>query len=163
MRAATSGEEDRDDMSAVDALSRSALVVLHLNGRFVALLSELTQPSGLSVAQWQILNAVGARPRTVSDVARLLATTRQSVQRIADILVEQELAAYRDNPAHRRARLLAATGPGEAALRDVGASHAQLARLLCEKLGGEQELRRTVEALSGLSRALCSVAPRVAS
>jgi DNA-binding MarR family transcriptional regulator len=150
-------------MSAVDALSRSAVAVLHLNGRFVALFNELNQASGLSAAQWQVLDAVGARPRTVSDVARLLGTTRQSVQRLADLLVEQGLAAYRDNPAHRRARLLAATGAGEVALRDVGPGHAQLAQQLCEKLGGEAELRRTVETLSGLSRALCTVAPRVPS
>ncbi|WP_406410558.1 MarR family winged helix-turn-helix transcriptional regulator [Streptomyces sp. NBC_01614] len=150
-------------MSAVDALSRSAVAVLHLNGQFVALLNELTQASGLSAAQWQVLNAVGTEPRTVSHVARLLGTTRQSVQRLADLVVERGLAAYRDNPAHRRARLLTATGPGKVALREVGPGHAELAEQLCEKLGGEAELRRSVEALCGLSRALCTVAPRVPS
>ncbi|MCT7354136.1 MarR family transcriptional regulator [Streptomyces sp. 15-116A] len=150
-------------MTAVDALSRSAVAVLQLNGRFVALLNELARNSGLSAAQWQVLDAVGDGPRTVSDIARLLGTTRQSVQRLADLLVDQGLAAYRDNPAHRRARLLTATGPGRAALRDVGPGHAELAEQLCEKLGGEAELRRTVESLNGLSRALCTVAPRVPS
>jgi DNA-binding MarR family transcriptional regulator len=150
-------------MSAVDALSRSVVAVLRLNGQFVTLLNALTQACGLSAAQWQVLDAVGGRQRTVSDVARLLGTTRQSVQRLADLLVAQGLAAYRDNPAHRRAPLLAATGSGQAALHDVGPGHAELAQQLCEKLGGEAELRRTVEVLTGLSRALCTVAPRVSS
>lgn len=40
----------------------------------------------------------------------------ESVQRVADIVVERGLAEYRDNPAHRRAKLLAPTGEGRAAV-----------------------------------------------
>nr|WP_149183746.1 MarR family transcriptional regulator [Streptomyces sp. TRM49041] len=150
-------------MGAVDALSRSALAVLHLNGRFMALLNQVTQPSGLSAAQWQVLDAVGGGPQSVSGIARLLGITRQSVQRLADLLVRQGLADYRDNPAHRRARLLVATELGEAALREVGPGHAELARQLCGELGGEEEFHRATEALRELSRALCTVAPHVSS
>jgi len=44
----------------------------------------------------------------VAEIARRvgLGLARQSVQRVADLLVEREWAAYRDNPAHRRAKLL---------------------------------------------------------
>ncbi|MFI6106348.1 MarR family winged helix-turn-helix transcriptional regulator [Streptomyces sp. NPDC051310] len=163
VRVATSGGEARGGTSAVDALSRSALAVLHLNGRFMALLGDVAQPSGLSAAQWQVLHAVGAGPQSVSGVARMLGTTRQSVQRLADLLVAQGLAVYRDNPAHRRARLLAATERGEAALRGAGPGHAELARQLCGELGGEDALHRTTEALRELSRALCTVAPHLPS
>ncbi len=45
--------------------------------------------------------------------------TRQGVQRIADLLVERELAEYRDNPAHRRAKLLACTEAGYWAVRRI--------------------------------------------
>ncbi|MER5220657.1 MarR family winged helix-turn-helix transcriptional regulator [Streptomyces flaveus] len=159
MRVATSGEDACGGIAAVDALSRSALAVLHSNGRFMALLNQLTQPSGVSAAQWQVLDAVRAGPQSVSAIARLLGVSRQSVQRLADLLVEQGLADYRDNPAHRRARLLVAAEPGEAVLREVGPRHAELARKLCGELGGEEELRRTTEVLRELSRALRTVAP----
>jgi len=45
--------------------------------------------------------------------------TRQGVQRIADLLVERGLAEYRDNPAHRRAKLLACTEAGYWAVRRI--------------------------------------------
>ncbi len=44
---------------------------------------------------------------------------RQPVQRIADALVAEGLAAYRANPAHRRAKLLALTPGGRAVLRTI--------------------------------------------
>ncbi|MFP1625559.1 MarR family winged helix-turn-helix transcriptional regulator [Streptomyces sp. 5K101] len=163
MRVATSGEHIGDGMSSVDAFSRTALAVFHLNGRFGAMLDQLTVPSGLSAAQWQVLGAVGDEPRSVSGTARLLGVTRQSVQRIADLLVEQGLADYRANPAHRRARLLAATERGEAVLREVDAGHAELARRLCRELGGEKEFGRTTDVLRELSLALGAVVPQARS
>jgi DNA-binding MarR family transcriptional regulator len=39
---------------------------------------------------------------------------RQSVQRLADIIVAEGLATYEDNPAHRSAKLLAPTEKGRA-------------------------------------------------
>jgi DNA-binding MarR family transcriptional regulator len=42
--------------------------------------------------------------------------TRQSVQRVADLLVQRELAEYLPNPAHARAKLLAPTDTGRAAI-----------------------------------------------
>ncbi|CAM5668213.1 winged helix-turn-helix transcriptional regulator [Streptomyces californicus] len=42
--------------------------------------------------------------------------TRQSVQRIADLLVERGLAEYTENPAHRRAKLLQVTDAGRRAV-----------------------------------------------
>ncbi|SDM46735.1 DNA-binding transcriptional regulator, MarR family [Streptomyces wuyuanensis] len=159
LHVATSGEHDCGGVAAVDALSRSALAVLHLNGKFTAMFNSLTLVYGLSAAQWLILDTIRAEPRSVSEVARLLGVTRQSVQRTADLLVGQELAGYRDNPAHRRAKLLEATDNGRAVLHGVEPGHADLARRLCGELGGEDDLRRITEVLGELSRALCAVAP----
>ncbi|MEU3061620.1 MarR family transcriptional regulator [Streptomyces subrutilus] len=145
------------------AFSRAAVAVFRLNGRFTAALDRIALPSGLSAARWQILSTVAAEPQSVSAVARRVGTTRQSVQRIADVLVAQGLAAYRDNPAHRRAKLLAATERGAAAKREIDACLADLTRRLCERLGGEEEVRRTAEALWGLSGALSSLAAQGAA
>ncbi|MFD6416126.1 MarR family winged helix-turn-helix transcriptional regulator [Streptomyces sp. NPDC060194] len=149
-------------MASADALSRSALAVLHLHARFTAELNRLTLDAGLTAAQWQILHAIRAEPRSVSAVARLLGLTRQSVQRVADLLVGRGLAGYRDNPAHRRARLLAATEAGAAVLRGIDPGHTELARRLCGELGGAEEFRRVTGVLGELSRALAAVAPHAA-
>jgi hypothetical protein len=45
--------------------------------------------------------------------------TRQGVQRVADLLVERQLAEYRPNPAHQRAKLLACTEAGYWAIRRI--------------------------------------------
>ncbi|MEU6309525.1 helix-turn-helix domain-containing protein [Streptomyces sp. NPDC047014] len=137
-----------------EAFSRAAVAVFRLNGRFTAALDRLALPSGLSAARWQVLSAVAEEPLSVSEAARRLGTSRQSVQRIADLLVRQGLAVYRENPAHRRAKLLAATARGTGAKREIDSCLAELARALCERLGGEEEVRRTAEVLRGLSGAL---------
>ncbi|NEB07254.1 helix-turn-helix domain-containing protein, partial [Streptomyces sp. SID13726] len=70
-----------------DLLSRTALGVFGLNGRFLALSEELAGPAGLTAAWWQVLGAVLREPLPVAGIARTMGITRQSVQRIADLLV----------------------------------------------------------------------------
>ncbi|GAA3967017.1 MarR family transcriptional regulator [Streptomyces marokkonensis] len=137
-----------------DLLSRGALGVFRLNGQFLAVAEELARPAGLTAAWWQVLGAVLREPLPVSGVARAMGITRQSVQRIADLLVERGLAEYRPNPAHRRAKLLAPTRAGRAAVARIGPGHAALADRLAEAYGSEAELTAAVEALERLSKAL---------
>ncbi|MET8570420.1 MarR family transcriptional regulator [Streptomyces sp. NPDC004783] len=137
-----------------DLLSRGALGVFRLNGQFLAVAEELARPAGLTAAWWQVLGAVLPEPLPVSGVARAMGITRQSVQRIADLLVERGLAEYRPNPAHRRAKLLAPTDEGRAAVSRIGPGHAALADRLVQAYGGEEELAAAVEVLERLSRVL---------
>jgi DNA-binding MarR family transcriptional regulator len=58
-----------------------------------------------------VIGGILDEPRTVADIARRMGMTPQGVQRIADLLVMHELAEYRTNPAHRRAKLLACSRP----------------------------------------------------
>lgn len=136
-----------------DLLSRSALGVFRLNGRFLAVAEELAGPAGLTAAWWQVLGAVLGRPLTVAGIAREMGITRQSVQRIADLLVERGLAEYRPNPAHRRAKLLAATEAGLAAVRRIDPGHAALADRLADAFG-EDELAEAVGMLERLAKVL---------
>ncbi|WP_030759191.1 MarR family winged helix-turn-helix transcriptional regulator [Streptomyces sp. NRRL F-2664] len=147
----------RAESGEAEAFSRAAVAVFRLNGRFTAAVDRLAPASGLSAARWQVLSTVTDEPLSVSEVARRVGTTRQSVQRIADLLVRQGLAVYLDNPAHRRAKLLAATERGGAAKQEVDSCLADLARQLCASLGGEEEVHRTAEIIRGLSGALASV------
>nr|WP_237518858.1 helix-turn-helix domain-containing protein [Streptomyces sp. SID5910] len=135
-------------------LSRAALGVFRLNGQFLTVAEELARPAGLTAAWWQVLGAVLRDPLPVSGVARAMGITRQSVQRIADLLVERGLAEYRPNPAHRRAKLLAPTDAGRAAVSRIDPGHAAFADRLAWAYGSEEELAAAVEALERLSKAL---------
>ncbi|WAZ23097.1 MarR family transcriptional regulator [Streptomyces cinnabarinus] len=143
-----------------DLLSRGALGVFRLNGQFLAVAEELAKPAGLTAAWWQVLGAVLREPLPVAGIARAMGITRQSVQRIADLLVDRGLAEYRPNPAHRRAKLLAPTAEGLAAIRRVDPGHAAFADRLAEAFG-EAELADAVRMLERLSKVLEETAPAV--
>lgn len=142
---------------ASDLLSGTALAVFRLNGQFLAVADELARPAGLTAAWWQVLGAVLREPLSVADVAREMGITRQSVQRVADILVDRGLAEYLPNPAHRRAKLLRPTESGYGAVRRIEPQHAGFGRRLADALG-EDELQATLDALRRLSEVLDQLA-----
>lgn len=135
-------------------LSGTAPAVFRLNGQFLSVAEELARPAGLTAAWWQVLGAVLHEPLPVAGVARAMGITRQSVQRVADLLVDRELAAYRPNPAHRRAKLLTPTEEGRAAVARIAPQHGEFAARLAEQLGGEEEFARALAAVRRLSGAL---------
>ncbi|MGH4035984.1 MarR family winged helix-turn-helix transcriptional regulator [Actinomycetota bacterium Odt1-20B] len=139
-----------------DLLSGTALGVFRLNGQFLALSEQLAAPAGLTAAWWQVLGAVLREPLPVAGIARVMGITRQSVQRVADLLVRDGLAEYAENPAHRRAKLLRPTGAGRAAVAKIGPGHAELAARLAAELG-EEEFAETVRVLERLSKAVDAV------
>ncbi|OKK02666.1 MarR family transcriptional regulator [Streptomyces sp. CB03234] len=133
-----------------ELLSRTALGVFRLNGQFLAVSEKLARPAGLTAAWWQVLGAVLSEPLPVSGIARTMGITRQSVQRIADLLVHEGLAEYLPNPAHRRAKLLAPTHLGRVTVARIEPAHAELAARLATELGEEgfAETARVLERLS---------------
>lgn len=141
-----------------DRLSRSALTVFRLNGQFLSVAEKLAGPAGLTAAWWQVLGAVVGEPLPVSGIARAMGITRQSVQRVADLLVDKGLAEYAANPAHRRAKLLRPTAQGRAAMSRIDPGHAEFAARLASELG-QEEFARTVHVLERLSRALDALDP----
>ncbi|MDQ1009423.1 DNA-binding MarR family transcriptional regulator [Streptomyces sp. V4I23] len=146
----------RPDNHPQELLTRTALGVFRLNGQFITVSDGLAQEAGLTAARWQVLGAVLREPETVAGIARTMGITRQSVQRIADLLAEQGLAEYRPNPAHRRAKLLHATEAGREAIRKIDPGHARLARRLLGELGAEG-FAETVRVLERLSRAMDAI------
>jgi len=142
-----------------ELLSGAALAVFKLNGQFLGLADDLAAPAGLTAAWWQVLGAVLPAPLPVAGIAREMGITRQSVQRIADLLVDRGLAEYRDNPAHRRAKLLVATEEGRAAVHRIDPAHSVAARALARSVGRER-LVEIVAALRELSEAVEDVHPR---
>jgi DNA-binding MarR family transcriptional regulator len=135
-------------------LSGAALAVFRLNGQFLSVADRLAAPAGLTAAWWQVLGAVLPEPLPVAGIARVMGITRQSVQRVADLLVERGLAAYLPNPAHRRAKLLTPTQEGRAAIERIDPGHREFAARLSQALGGERAFADVLDALTRLSRAL---------
>lgn len=142
-----------------DLLSGAALAVFKLNGQVLELAEELARPAGLTAAWWQVLGAVLPQPLSVAGIAREMGITRQSVQRIADLLVDRGLAEYRPNPAHQRAKLLTPTDEGRAAIERIGPAHAKAAHALAKQLGRDR-FAEAVEVLHELSAAMDEVARR---
>lgn len=138
---------------AQQLLSDSALTVFRLNGQFLAVAEALAAPAGLTATRWQVLGAVLSEPLSVSDIAREMGITRQSVQRTADLLAEQGLIAYRANPAHRRAKLVEATDAGLSAVRLINPGHRELANRL-RALMNESTWEAALSGLLQLSDAL---------
>ncbi|MEW2388787.1 helix-turn-helix domain-containing protein [Streptomyces venezuelae] len=139
-----------------DLLTRTALTVFRLNGQFLTASEELAKPAGLTAAWWQVLGAVLRDPLPVAGIARAMGITRQSVQRVADLLVREGLAEYTPNPAHRRAKLLRPTAEGRAAVAHIDPGHAELATRLANALG-EREFAETVRVLERLASVLDDV------
>ncbi|MFD9910168.1 MarR family winged helix-turn-helix transcriptional regulator [Streptomyces sp. NPDC059063] len=142
-----------EERGAQELLSRTALGVFRLNGQFLAVSEELARPAGLTAAWWQVLGAVLREPLPVAGIARVMGITRQSVQRVADLLVRRGLAAYVPNPAHRRAKLLTPTDAGREAIARIRPGHAELAARLRDALG-EEQFAQTAQVLEALSQAM---------
>lgn len=136
-----------------ELLSGLALASFRLNGQFLDVAEGLARPVGLTAAWWQVLGAVLPQPLSVADIAREMGVTRQSVQRIADLLVARGLVEYRPNPAHRRAKLVAPTEEGRLATTRIGPAHAEFAGRLAAELGAD-ELAETLAAIRRLTAAL---------
>jgi DNA-binding MarR family transcriptional regulator len=154
---ANSGRRERIVTAEQELMSAVAKTVFRLNGQFLALGEALARPVGLTAAWWQVLGAVLDEPLPVADIARKIGVTRQSAQRVADLLVVDELAEYRPNPAHRRAKLVHPSEQGRAAVRRISPAHAMLAERLAKEVGTET-LRRALDNLAGLSEALDKLA-----
>src|SRR5262249_8883454 len=106
---------------ATDALTELVLEVFRLNGRLIASGDALVAKIGLTSARWQVLGAIAlqAGPTPVVRIADQMGLTRQSVQRIVDALEQQRLVAFRPNPHHKRAQLVALTASGSALFRSA--------------------------------------------
>jgi len=106
---------------------------------------------GQTQARWQVLSAASDRPQTVPQIARVLGVTRQNVQRIADLLVAEGAAQYRDNPDHRASPHLILTKSGRTALERITQAAAGYHATLTQKLSPSEvaSLQRGLHRLLG--------------
>ena len=117
-----------------DAISRLAFQILRLSADIATAGDELAKPAGQTSARWQVLAAADHEPSTVADIARALGLTRQSVQRVADLLADEKLVKYEDNPEHQRAKLVRLTAAGSATLQSIQSAQVEWANALAKRV-----------------------------
>jgi DNA-binding MarR family transcriptional regulator len=137
------------------ALTDVILTTFRLNARLLEVAQVLGANGGLTAAWWQVLGGVLDQPRSVAGIARRMGMTRQGVQRVADLLVERGLAEYRQNPDHRRAKLLACTEAGYWAIRRISLVQHPFANRIGAEVGAEplQSALETMRHLVGVLEA----------
>lgn len=121
-----------------DVFTQLVLEVFRLNGLLLEAGDVLTRPVGLTSARWQVLGVVEHSPIPVAHVARVMGLTRQGVQRTADALEREGFITFRDNPHHRRAKLMCVTDKGERALGYIRERQAEWAN----EIGANHDLER---------------------
>lgn len=129
-------------------LTELVIATFRLNARFLEVAQGLADHGGLTAAWWQVLGGVLDEPRSVAEIGRRMGMSRQGVQRVADLLVDQGLAEYRPNPTHRRAKLLACTEAGYWAIRQISLAQHPWAN----RVGAELETDELRAALATMQR-----------
>ncbi|PTM59251.1 MarR family winged helix-turn-helix transcriptional regulator [Desmospora activa] len=138
-----------------DAFTEIVLAVFRLNGLLLEAGNRMTKPVGLSSARWQVLGVVEHGAIPVAHVARVMGLSRQSVQQTADALEKDGYIEYRENPHHRRAKLMVLTPKGREALKYVQQQQLDWANRVGRRhsLEGLQEaavlLRQVSESMEG--------------
>jgi DNA-binding MarR family transcriptional regulator len=148
-----------EETPAAAALTEVVLTTFRLNGRLMDAAQHMAAEGDLTAAWWQVLGGVLDEPRTVADIGRRMGMTRQGVQRIADLLTDRGLAEYRENKAHRRAKLLACTEAGYWAIRRIALAQHPWADRIGSAVGTD-DLRTALTILQRLVTVLEEEEPR---
>jgi DNA-binding MarR family transcriptional regulator len=133
-------------------LTELIIPVIQLESHFSRAGEAIAAKGGQTFARWLTLEMVAEQPATVAQVARTLGLTRQSVQRIADLLENDGLTEYVDNPAHQTSKLVRLSATGSETLRVIQRAQRAWANSVGARVGEAnlRHARRVVEQLTGL-------------
>ncbi len=131
--------------SSADPWGNFVSSIFKLNALILQVGDNITQPIGQSSARWQVLSRA-FEPQTVAQMARDMAHARQGVQRIADILVQENLLTYQDHPTDQRTKLLHLTPQGLEILETIHARRMEWSKQIMKKL----ESKRLIEVTNAL-------------
>ena len=134
-------------------LTELIIPVIQLEAHFSRAGEAIAATAGQTMARWLTLEMVADSPATVAQVARRLGLTRQSVQRIADLLEKDGLTEYADNPEHQTSRLIRLTSAGRQTLRRIQAAQRAWSNDVGAKIG-EANLRHASRIVDQLTRVL---------
>jgi len=144
----------QDHVSGAGEVLTSLIVpVIRLEAYFSGAGETIARAGGQTLARWLVLESVGDAATTVAQIERVLGYTRQSVQRVADLLEQDGLTRYEVNPAHKRSQLVRITPLGRKTLATI--QRAQ--RIWADRVGSEidePELRQASSVVANLTRIL---------
>jgi DNA-binding MarR family transcriptional regulator len=109
---------------------------------------------GQTQARWQVLSVLSTSGWTVPQAARRLGVTRQSVQRVVDLLVADGLVELRPNPDHARSPIAQLTTSGLETLDRIREAARPWHRAVAAQLSlaDLQRARSVLQRLSRLAR-----------
>ena len=113
----------------------------------------LNEPFGQSSARWWLLSEISLGNDSVAGIARTTGNSRQAVQRLADALVAERLAAYGPHPTDRRKQVVTLTDLGREVLDAIEVSFDGWAKPLVAEFGID-ELSEAIDRLDALRRLL---------
>jgi len=113
----------------------------------------ITAPFGQTPARWQVLGGIWGEPRTVPQVARRMGLTRQSVQRVANTLVDEGLVVFLPNPEHQRSPLLGLTDRGTEVIEGIDGAQVQWSNRIASGLVPE-EMQSAANILQDIAKRL---------
>lgn len=145
--------ERQDAVKAGEEFDALLHRVVDLNKLFAAAGEALARPAGQTLARALVMRQITDEPMPVAEIARQLRLKRQSVQRVADLLVDEGLLTFEENPRHRRAKLARLTATGRAALERIDAEQREWTQRLGRQVGVdrlEQANRLLDEVLSAV-------------
>lgn len=127
-------------------LTSIILDVFKLNGLLVQEGDKLVKELGLTSARWKVLGALSfsETPLIVSDIARKMGQSRQSVQRLANEMMDEGFLAAFDNPNNKKAKLYSLTDSGTEVFRQAMERQSHWVNKIAEGLS-ESELQITSE------------------
>jgi len=129
-----------------------ALTIFAANSQLVHAGNQLVAHLGLSSAWWQVLTALRGSdaPLTTAGLARKMGLTRQAVQRIVDLLEASGFVTFQPNARHQRAKLVALTEAGFAAVGRAEEAVGPIDDVIAQRLGAER-IRNAIETLEELN------------
>ena len=140
-------------VTAGAALRNLMLEVFRLNGALLRHGAALTAPLDQTQARWQVIGAVAEATRTVPQIARRMGMTRQGVQRVADLLVDEGVVALVRNPDHARSPLLRLTPKGRRLAQKLGEVGARWSESMAKGMN-TRDLERAVAVVREVVRRL---------
>jgi DNA-binding MarR family transcriptional regulator len=125
-------------MEKTDQLARLIADIFEAAGALRVHGDQIASAVGQTQARWQVMSAVSEGDWTIATAAGRLGVTRQSVRRVADLLVEDGLARYEPNPRHKGSPLVRLTEPGRSALAVITAASLAWRRTAAADIPDEQ-------------------------
>lgn len=128
------------------------LEVFKLGGILVSEGDQMGSEFGVTSARWKILGAlsIAGEPQTVPKIARRMGLTRQAVQRLVDVMHEDKLLLFHQNPDHRRAKLIGLSEHGKAIYSKLYEKQSKWA-INCSMGISQEELETTLSVLKRIS------------